>query len=105
MRRQKAVSILSTRAHSHAVPLKVGFLNDTSSSAWRTAYEAATFETDSARITLRIAGARVAITERLNSPIEISELEHESIEAARKGLTTLETERVDVARSVPTNAV
>jgi hypothetical protein len=43
------------------------------------------------RMTLKIAGARAAIKERLNSPIEISKLEHEAIEAARIKLSTLKT--------------
>jgi hypothetical protein len=57
-------------------------MSDISSSLWRTAYFSAIFETDPAKLTLNIAGARAAITERLNSPIEISRLEHEAIEAA-----------------------
>src|ERR1700731_5398573 len=73
------VAMLRTRAYSHAVPPKVGFMGDTSSSPWRTAYFSAIFETDPAKLTLNIADARAAITERLNSPIEISRLEHEAI--------------------------
>ena len=58
-------------------------MSDISSSVWRTAYFSAIFETDPAKLTLNIAGARAASTGRLNSPIEISRLEHEAIEAAR----------------------
>ena len=60
----------------------------------------AIFETDSARMTIKIADARAAITARLDSPIEIGRLEHESIEAARLRLTTLKAEWVDVVKSV-----
>jgi hypothetical protein len=81
---------------------KVGFMSDTSSSPWRTAYVAAIFETDPAKLTLTIADARAAITERLNNPIEISKLEYEAIEAARQGLATLKAERVDAVWSVRT---
>ncbi len=70
-------------------------MGDTSSSLWRTAYVAAIFETDPAKLTLNIADARAAITERLNSPIEISRLEHEAIEAARQGLAALKAKPVD----------
>jgi hypothetical protein len=43
----------------------------------------AIFETDPAKMTLKIADARAAITERLNSSIEIGRFEHEGIEVAR----------------------
>jgi hypothetical protein len=62
----------------------------------------AIFETDNARMALRIADARAAITERLNSPIEISKLEHESIEAARQGLATLKIKPVKPVNLAPT---
>ncbi len=78
--------------------LKEGFVSDTSSSVWRTAYVSAIFETDPARMTLKIADARAAIVERLNSPIEIHRLEHESIEAARQKLATLKVEQVEVVK-------
>jgi 1,6-anhydro-N-acetylmuramate kinase len=81
---------------------KVGFMSDTSSSPWRTAYVAAIFETDNARMVLKVADARAAITERLNNPIEISKLEYEAIEAARQALGTLKAERVDAVWSAPT---
>jgi len=71
---------------------------DLASSVWRTAYISAIFETDPAKLTLTIADARVAITERLNSPIEISRLEHEAIEAARLKLATLQAEPVEVVK-------
>jgi hypothetical protein len=73
-------------------------MGDTSSSPWRTAYFSAIFETDPATLTLNIAGARAAITERLNSPIEISRLEHEAIEDARLKLATLKAKPVAVVK-------
>jgi hypothetical protein len=79
---------------------KEGFVSDLASSIWRTAYVSAIFETDSARMTIKIADARAAITARLDSPIEIGRLEHESIEAARLRLATLKAEWVDVVKSV-----
>ena len=73
-------------------------MTDTSSSAWRTAYVSAIFETDSARMALRVAGANAAIAERLNSHIEISNLEREAIEAARLRLATLRAQPVEVVK-------
>jgi hypothetical protein len=73
-------------------------MSDISSSLWRTAYFSAIFETDPAKLTLNIADARAAITERLNSPIEISRLEHEAIEAARLKLATLRPKPVEVVK-------
>ena len=73
-------------------------MSDISSSLWRTAYFSAIFETDPAKLTLNIADARAAITERLNSPIEISRLEHEAIEAARLKLATLKAKPVEVVK-------
>jgi hypothetical protein len=73
-------------------------MTDISSSVWRTAYFCAIFETDPAKLTLNIADARAAITERLNSPIEISRLEHEAIEAARLKLATLKPKPVEVVK-------
>jgi hypothetical protein len=73
-------------------------MSDITSSVWRTAYFSAIFETDPARLILNIADARAAITERLNSPIEISRLEHEAIEAARQKLTTLKAKPVEVVK-------
>jgi hypothetical protein len=83
-------------------PPKVGFMSDTSSSPWRTAYVSAIFEKEPTKMALRVADARAAITERLNNPIEISKLEYEAIEAARQGLATLKAERVDAVWSAPT---
>jgi hypothetical protein len=77
-------------------------MGDCSSSPWRTAYVAAIFEKDPAKLTLNIADARAAITERLNGPIEISRLEHEAIEAARQGLAALKAKPVDAVLSAPT---
>jgi hypothetical protein len=68
------------------------------SSIWRTAYVSALFETDPAKMTLKIANARAAIAERLNSPVEIGKLEHESIEAARERLATLKAQQVEVVK-------
>ena len=81
-----------------AYPQKAGSVTDTSSSAWRKAYVSAIFETDGARMALRIADARAAITKRLNSSIEIGKLEHESIEAARLRLATLKPQPVEVVK-------
>jgi hypothetical protein len=68
------------------------------SSLWRTAYVCAIFETDPAKMTLKIADARAAIAERLNSPVEIGKLEHEGIEAARERLATLKAMPVEVVK-------
>ena len=73
-------------------------MGDCSSSPWRTAYFSAIFETDPAKLTVTIANARAAITERLNGPIEISRLEHEAIEAARQGLATMKAKPVEVVK-------
>ena len=73
-------------------------MSDISSSVWRTAYFAAIFETDPAKLTLDIADACAAITERLNSPIEISRLEHEAIGAARLELATLKAKPVEIVK-------
>jgi hypothetical protein len=80
----------------------MGFVSDTSASAWRTAYVSAVFENKPVRLVLRIAEARAAITERLNSRVEIGTHEHESIEAARQELMNLKAHHVEVAPSVPT---
>ena len=68
------------------------------SSIWRTAYVSAILETDPVRMTLRIADARAAITERLKSPIEIGKFEHDGIEAARQRLATLTAQQVEVVK-------
>jgi hypothetical protein len=73
-------------------------MSDISSSVWRTAYFSALFETDPAKLTLAIADARRAITERLNRPIEISRLEQEALEAARQKLATLKAKPVEVVK-------
>jgi hypothetical protein len=73
-------------------------MSDISSSVWRTAYLAALFETDPAKMTLKIAEARAAITERLSSAVEIGRLEHEGIEAARQRLATLKAMPVEVVK-------
>jgi hypothetical protein len=78
--------------------LKEGFMTDVSSSAWRTAYFSALFQTDAATMTLKIANARAAILERLNSSIEISRLEHEAIETARIKLAALKVASVEVVK-------
>ena len=73
-------------------------MNDSSSLTWRTAYFSAIFETDPAKVALKIADAGVAITDRLNSNIEIGRAERESIEAARQKLATLKAKPVEVVR-------
>jgi hypothetical protein len=78
--------------------LKEGFMTECLSSLWRTAYVSAIFETNAAKMTLKIADARAAITERLNSPIEISKFEHEGMEAARQRLATLKAQRFQAER-------
>ncbi len=76
---------------------KEALVNNIPQSAWRTAYASALFETDQSKMPLRISDTRAAIAERLlNSPVEISGIEHKSIEAARQGLVTLKTERAVV---------
>ena len=80
------------------VEAKEGFVSDISSSVWRTAYVSAIFETDPAIMTLKIADARAAITERLNSPVEMGRLEHESIESARQRLATLKAKPLEVVK-------
>lgn len=76
-------------------------MTDISSSVWRTAYFSALFQTDASTMTLKIADARAAITERLNSPIEIGRLEHEAIEGARLKLASLKVANVEVVKLVP----
>jgi hypothetical protein len=73
-------------------------MTESLSSLWRTAYISALFETDPAKMTLKIANARAAIAERLNSPIEIGKLEHEGIEGARQRLATLKANPVGVVK-------
>jgi hypothetical protein len=73
-------------------------VTDISSSAWRTAYFSAIFQTDAATMIFKIADARAAILERLNGPIEISRLEHEAIEAARMKLATLKVASIEVVK-------
>jgi hypothetical protein len=73
-------------------------VTETPSSIWRTAYVSAIFETDPAKMVLKIADARAAITERLNNPIEIGKLENESIESARERLATLKAKPVEVVK-------
>ena len=68
------------------------------SSIWRTAYVSALFETDPAKMTLKIADAGAAIAERLNSPVKIGKIEHEGIEAARERLAALKAARVEVVK-------
>jgi hypothetical protein len=59
------------------------------SSIWRTAYISAIFERDPSKLAVRISNAQAAITERLNSSIEISWQDREAIEAAREKLGRL----------------
>jgi hypothetical protein len=74
---------------------KGGFVSDTSSSIWRTAYVSALFERDAVKLALRIAETSAAITERLKAPIEIGMPEHRAIEVALQGLVSLKARRVD----------
>jgi hypothetical protein len=76
-------------------------MTDTSSCVWRTAYVSAIFEKEPVRLALRIAEARAAITERLNSNVEIGSLEHEAIEAALQGLMNLKPRHVAIVTSAP----
>jgi hypothetical protein len=78
--------------------LKEGFMTESPSSLWRTAYVSAIFETDPAKMTLKIANACAAIVERLNSPVEIGKLEHEAIEVARQRLATMKARPVEVVK-------
>jgi hypothetical protein len=77
-------------------------MTESPSSIWRTAYVSAVFETDPDKTTLKVEDARAAITERLNSPVEIGRLEHEGIEAARQRLATLKAQRVVVKLALNT---
>lgn len=66
-------------------------INTLSLSAWRTAFAAVLFETDRARMTLVVSQAHAALAERLHNPVEISGVEHKSIEAARNALCKMST--------------
>ena len=71
-------------------------MNDLTSSAWRTAYVAAILESDAVRMATRIANARTAINERLNSLAEITPHEHEALDAAIQKLTILKVQQVEL---------
>jgi hypothetical protein len=71
-------------------------VNDLTSSVWRTAYVAAILETDAGRMAVRISYARAAINERLHSHVEITPLEHETLQAAVQKLATLKVQHVDL---------
>ena len=73
-------------------------MSDLTSSVWRTAYVAAVLETDAARMAIRIADARAAINERLDSRVEITPLEHEALEAAVRKLATLKVQHVELIK-------
>jgi hypothetical protein len=88
---------------AEAIELEISTRRRCLSSLWRTAYVSAIFETNPAKMTLKIAEARAAFTERLNSPIEIGKFEHEGIEAARQRLATLEAQRVEVVKLAVSN--
>jgi hypothetical protein len=60
-------------------------------SAWRTAYAAALFETDRVQLPSRIAEARSILDARLQAPVEIGNIEHQSIAAAQRNLAELES--------------
>ena len=73
-------------------------MSDLTSSAWRTAYVAAIFETDNARMAIQISEARAAINERRHSLAEISPLEHEALEVAVQKLATLKVQHVELIK-------
>jgi hypothetical protein len=78
-------------------------VSDLRSSVWRSAYMAAIFETDAARMASRISDARVAISERLSRLVEITPHEHEALQAAGQKLETLKVQHVDLIKPlVPT---
>lgn len=60
-------------------------------SAWRTVFAAVLFETDESRMALVVSQAHAALTERLDSQIEISSIEHKPILAARNALCQIST--------------
>jgi hypothetical protein len=76
-------------------------VSDLSSSVWRTAYVAAILETDDARMSIRLLDARAAISERLNSNLEITPHEHEALDAAIQKLATLKVQHVDLIEPTP----
>jgi hypothetical protein len=76
-------------------------MSDLASSVWRTACFSALFETEPVRMPQKFADAHAAIKERLNSPIEISKLEHQAVEAARTKLATLKVANVEVVKLSP----
>jgi hypothetical protein len=78
-------------------------VSDLTSSVWRSAYVAAIFETDAARMASRISDARTAINERLSRLAEITPHEHEALQAAGQKLETLKVQHVDLIKPlVPT---
>lgn len=60
-------------------------------SAWRAAFAAVLFETDESKITLAVSNAHAVIAERLNGPVEISDIENKSITAAQNELYRIAT--------------
>jgi len=79
-------------------------VSDLTSSVWRTAYVAAVLETDAARMAIRISDARAAISERLDSRVEVNPLEHEALDAAMEKLATLKVQHVELIKpTAPTS--
>ena len=79
-------------------------MSDLTSSVWRTAYVAAVLETDAARMAIRISDARAAISERLDSRVEVNPLEHEALDAAMEKLATLKVQHVELIKpTAPTS--
>ena len=70
-------------------------MTDFSSSAWRTAYISTLFEKDAVKLAVRIVEARSAISERLNSLVEIGATEHAALEVARQALRSLKAQQID----------
>ena len=73
-------------------------MSDLTSSAWRTAYVAAVLETDAASMAIRISDARAAISERLDSRVEVNPHEHEALHAAMEKLATLKVQHVELIK-------
>jgi hypothetical protein len=75
-------------------------MNDPEIYLWRAAYASAVLETDSSLISERILEALVAIARRLRTPILINGPEHIAMKAARRGLASLQAERVEIQSDI-----
>jgi hypothetical protein len=62
---------------------------------WQAAYDAAVFETDNAKIPLRIYEALAAIEQRRLSDLEPGSEEERALDEAERGLLALKAERID----------